>query len=93
MLSSNLSIEIYVSLFGMYLTALDTWIKGFEQYVLKPEQPGQPEHPLEIQKLLTRMNRLYCKHYSDEKMTVDAPCVTSLLTREAYLKIEEPSPK
>nr|XP_011419036.2 caspase-7 isoform X1 [Crassostrea gigas] len=73
--------------------ALATWIKGFEQYVLKPGQPGQPEHPLEIQKLLTRMNRLYCKHYSDEKMTVDTPCVTSLLTREAYLKIEEPSPK
>eukprot|EP00105_Crassostrea_gigas_P005429 XP_011419040.1 PREDICTED: caspase-7-like [Crassostrea gigas] len=68
--------------------AITTWNEGLKEYVQKPKQP------LEIQKLLTRMNRLYCEYYSKkEKMTVDAPCVTSLLTREAYLKIEEPSPK
>ncbi|XP_052720384.1 caspase-7-like [Crassostrea angulata] len=67
--------------------AITTWEKGLKQYVQEPKQP------LEIQKLLTRMNRLYCEYYSTQGMTVDTPCVTSLLTREAYLKIEEPSPK
>lgn len=69
--------------------ALKTWIEGFRQYVLEPEQP---KHPLEIQKLLTRMNRLYCEFHKDQGITYDTPCVTSLLTREAYLKKEEPSP-
>nr|XP_011419037.2 caspase-7-like isoform X1 [Crassostrea gigas] len=67
--------------------AITTWNEGLKEYVQKPKQP------LEIQKLLTRMNRLYCEYYSKKHMTVDAPCVTSLLTREAYLKKEEPSPK
>ncbi|XP_034302623.2 caspase-7-like isoform X2 [Crassostrea angulata] len=79
--------------------ALTAWIEGFKQYVLKPEQseqhgqPKQPMEPMEIQKLLTRMNHLYCKPYIDAGSYVDIPCVTSLLTREAYLKLEEPSPK
>lgn len=75
-------------MFGMYLTALAAWIDGFEKYVLDSEKTGQP--PLEIQKLLTRINNLYLVHYGS---SADIPCVTSLLTREAYLKIEEPSPK
>ncbi|XP_052720394.1 caspase-7-like isoform X2 [Crassostrea angulata] len=68
--------------------ALAAWIDGFEKYVLDSEKTGQP--PLEIQKLLTRINNLYLVHYGS---SADIPCVTSLLTREAYLKIEEPSPK
>lgn len=67
--------------------AITTWNEGLKEYVQKPKQP------LEIQTLLTRMNRLYWEYYSNEGMRVDTPCVTSLLTREAYLKIEEPSPK
>ena len=79
-------------MFRMYLIALTAWIEGFKQYVLKPEQseqhgqPKQPMEPMEIQKLLTRMNHLYCKPYTKEGKEVDIPCVTSLLTREAYLK-------
>ncbi|XP_065931450.1 caspase-7-like isoform X2 [Magallana gigas] len=79
--------------------ALAAWIEGFKQYVLTPEQseqhgqPKQPMEPMEIQKLLTRMNHIYCKTYTEEGSYVDIPCVTSLLTREAYLKLEEPSPK
>lgn len=68
--------------------AITTWNDGLKRYVLKSQQPGPP---LEIQKLLTRINRLYCDYYSKAGMTVDIPCVTSLLTREVYLKKEEPS--
>uniref|UniRef100_A0A8W8L076 Uncharacterized protein n=1 Tax=Magallana gigas TaxID=29159 RepID=A0A8W8L076_MAGGI len=67
--------------------AITTWNEGLKEYVQKPKQP------LEIQTLLTRMNRLYWEYYSNEGMRVDTPCVTSLLTREAYLKTEEPSTK
>lgn len=65
----------------MYLKAITTWNEGLKKYVLEPEQP------LEIQTLLTRMNGLYWEYYmNEEQMRMDTPCVTSLLTREAYLK-------
>ncbi|XP_065931446.1 uncharacterized protein [Magallana gigas] len=61
--------------------AITTWNEGLKKYVLEPEQP------LEIQTLLTRMNGLYWEYYmNEEQMRMDTPCVTSLLTREAYLK-------
>ncbi|XP_062592818.1 caspase-3-like [Saccostrea cucullata] len=60
--------------------AIKAWIKGLNNYVKDKEEP------LEIQRLLTRMNNLVRKYYEGEGTgNKELPCVTSLLTKEVYL--------
>ncbi|XP_061169658.1 caspase-7-like [Saccostrea echinata] len=59
---------------------IKAWIQGLNEHVV-----GKKE-PLEIQRLLTRMNNIVRKHYEDLGLSsVELPCVTSLLTKEVYL--------
>ncbi|XP_061170013.1 caspase-7-like, partial [Saccostrea echinata] len=61
-------------------TGIKAWIQGLNEHVV-----GKKE-PLEIQRLLTRMNNIVRSYYEKkEGISVELPCVTSLLTKEVYL--------
>ncbi|XP_062592811.1 caspase-7-like [Saccostrea cucullata] len=60
--------------------AIKAWIKGLNAHVKDKEEP------LEIQRLLTRMNNIIRMHFKRQGTgPVELPCVTSLLTKEVYL--------
>ncbi|XP_062592806.1 caspase-7-like [Saccostrea cucullata] len=60
--------------------AIEAWKQGLKNHVQDKEEP------LEIQRLLTRMNNMVRAYYEGQHMgDVELPCVTSLLTKEVYL--------
>ncbi|XP_078326123.1 caspase-7-like [Crassostrea virginica] len=64
---------------------ISAWIEGLEKYVLKPQKEEPKGEPMEIQRLLTRMTNIFKSKYETAKMTVEYPCVTSLLTKQVFL--------
>ncbi|XP_078326119.1 caspase-7-like isoform X2 [Crassostrea virginica] len=74
-----------------YYYGINAWIEGLEKYVLKPQREEPKGEPMEIQRLLTRMTNIFKSKYEKETMTVEYPCVTSLLTKQVFLTKTPPA--
>nr|XP_022298662.1 caspase-7-like [Crassostrea virginica] len=72
---------------------INAWKDGLQKYVLEPQEKNPKEEPMEIQRLLTRMTNIFKSKYKEEKMTVEYPCVTSLLTKQVFLTKTPPENK
>ena len=68
-----------------FYSVINAWIEGLEKYVLEPKKGDQENEPMEIQRLLTRMTDIFKSKYKEEGISVEYPCVTSLLTKQVFL--------
>ena len=76
-----------------FYSVINAWIEGFKTYVVEPQKEDRKEEPMEIQRLLTRMTNIFKSMYEKEGMTVEYPCVTSLLTKQVFLTKTPPENK
>ena len=67
------------------LPGINAWKDGLKKYVLEPQEKNPMEEPMEIQRLLTRMSNIFKTEYKDQGISVEYPCVTSLLTKQVFL--------